>query len=960
MTRTKLNLDEIEDQRELMGKLQWLLSALSEAGVLPTGNAKVKPIIVIDKNPPEAAKNPSPKIPSTNNISRGLDFADSEQPPALSKSLGLPEPGLGLNSFIAQAVLPQAKPRPRPPKEDLNTPTCRPETREDQPEEKEYFFEAYYIIPRSMPRNQPHGQIQLTKPLPDDYMIICLDVKEDRRKDPNLRNALRRAKRARSSVTTSSVDEFPKSVREAAISLASHRKKHANGMTWSLVDGVKLRCSEESMFRKTSSKSGFLIVFRGSDSPDKIRREYWQPPSILKGSVKNRGIRSMSYGGAGYALGEFPREIWNDAVIEEDMREGRLQTSAIGHRSPSEPKQVETEPTSGGTSPEDTKKKAKVEFENAEPLKSERPISRPLPGPVLYDPARSKLVSTPLDVRSSHSQLGYGQRTYWTAPGSWMPTGATGATYSPSGSIQSASQIPQSPPRYSTYPSRVAAPTFSYESYDSYAMPSSLPPLGWDAALPSISAGAPIIVSHRDSGPPKASMTQDSPTSPEIAVGGPRGAGPSRRKPERSTKLSGWESGSKGKAKQCESGSRGRERIVLEQRRTTAVVAPRESESEGSDSEGRRSKVRKATINEVEEVIIEGNSPEARRERRRRQRECRIESTDYGSDNPTNHGLAPDRRPRYAGRLETDPRKFGMASEAIASRLQNQSDSRDDNIGYESGNEASLMGTKRTSANDAVKVVEEQSLERKPLHKFFGERTAESRRDNHMLGLSEANDWEKRRIRRRSAAMRAALGAEPMPQIHNSHRRGRAITLSDASASAGITAFRKSESEEILDQRLKQGLGEQDEEIKRRPAVPLTSGSYGKTRSLRPVVTYFDDDWKAERDRERRRQEWEGREWQLEKEMERQEIRREREELYDSTPTERPRRRCSSRGIPEPRALSAEDSGSESAISDFSSASGDEDSTLVEEKKDEGEELHLTQSEAQAMMMNFLATFTAV
>jgi hypothetical protein len=54
------------------------------------------------------------------------------------------------------------------------------------------------------------------------------------------------------------------------------------------------------------------------------------------------------------------------------------------------------------------------------------------------------------------------------------------------------------------------------------------------------------------------------------------------------------------------------------------------------------------------------------------------------------------------------------------------------------------------------------------------------------------------------------------------------------------------------------------------------------------------------------------------------------------------------------------ESSSESTVSDFSSENGDEESTLVEERKEdrEGEELHLTQSEAQAMMMNFLAKFT--
>ena len=76
--RQKLSSDEIEDQRELMSKLQWLLSTLSEAGVLPTGNTKSKQVIVIDEEPKDPPKNTPrsrPKDPP-----RGVDSADDDDP----------------------------------------------------------------------------------------------------------------------------------------------------------------------------------------------------------------------------------------------------------------------------------------------------------------------------------------------------------------------------------------------------------------------------------------------------------------------------------------------------------------------------------------------------------------------------------------------------------------------------------------------------------------------------------------------------------------------------------------------------------------------------------------------------------------------------------------------------------------------------------------------------------------
>jgi len=229
-----------------------------------------------------------------------------------------------------------------------------------------------------------------------------------------------------------------------------------------------------------------------------------------------------------------------------------------------------------------------------------------------------------------------------------------------------------------------------------------------------------------------------------------------------------------------------------------------------------------------------------------------------------------------------------------------------------------------------------------------------------------------------------------------------------------------SEQEEMLQrERLKERIQRQDEEIRRRPAVPLPSpGRESKPASYyndevcitpassirrRPVNAYYEDD----RDRARKIREQEAlgvRDAQGGEDYTRtlperrrrssvsinasglppiviehpiEGIRRETNLPGDSSKVRRstsgtrrqpvsvdgrsfrldPRDEIhdsQTRSMSPPR---VEDS--EATISDFPSESEDERSTLVEDKGD-GDALHLSQQEAQAMMMNFLATFTAV
>jgi hypothetical protein len=147
--------------------------------------------------------------------------------------------------------------RPRPPKSPRRKSTS---PLPDDSTKHRPFFEAFYIIPRSLPRHQEKGEVQVAKSSGDDYMIICVDVRSDYYKDKNVRDAIRRAKRANDQPN---LDEFPVIVRETAKWLIDHRKDHANGVKWKLVFGIELDYLDESFFRRSSSKSGFLIVLRG-------------------------------------------------------------------------------------------------------------------------------------------------------------------------------------------------------------------------------------------------------------------------------------------------------------------------------------------------------------------------------------------------------------------------------------------------------------------------------------------------------------------------------------------------------------------------------------------------------------------------------------------------------------------------------------------------------------------------
>ncbi len=207
-----------------MGKLQWLLSNLSASGVLSNATTTGKAVIIIDEDKP----------PGYASLPRPPENADRNKSPA----------NLFANNFAVQEISTKSvrfEAYPAPGKRKHHSPK-RPSTKINmEKDSRDLFFEAYYIIPRSVPRIQENGEVRITKPSPDDYMVIWVDVKKDYRNDGNLRQAVRKAKRAEETAGESSIEAFPKTVRDVARWLAGYRKEHSGKVSWSLVVGNELR-----------------------------------------------------------------------------------------------------------------------------------------------------------------------------------------------------------------------------------------------------------------------------------------------------------------------------------------------------------------------------------------------------------------------------------------------------------------------------------------------------------------------------------------------------------------------------------------------------------------------------------------------------------------------------------------------------------------------------------------------
>lgn len=248
-----------------MGKLEWLLSGLSATGrlVLPGVSSEERPFVVVHDN----------HLPA-DLVSAEVNYSGSKVPPP-DGPIG-PRGGLfgatsdgqskpmsqGLSSLF---VMP-SRPKPSTSPSQESTSQLPEDSAKRRP-----FFEAFYIIPRSLPRHQEKGELQIAKPSADDYMIICVDAKSDYYKDKNVRDAIRRAKRGGDQPN---IDEFPGIVRETASWLTDHRKDHTSGVNWKLVYGIELDYLDESFFRRSSSKSGFLIVLRGVREFDGVEGNY--------------------------------------------------------------------------------------------------------------------------------------------------------------------------------------------------------------------------------------------------------------------------------------------------------------------------------------------------------------------------------------------------------------------------------------------------------------------------------------------------------------------------------------------------------------------------------------------------------------------------------------------------------------------------------------------------------------
>jgi hypothetical protein len=1118
INRQKLSSDEIEDQRELMSKLQWLLSTLSEAGILPTGNMKGKPVIFVDESPPELPKDtPAADLP------RSFDPADNgKELPPLTRGFGPGCPNNGLNSFAVHAVLPQPKSRPRSPVVDSKMQASQSESKKGLDlEEKEHFFEAYYIIPRSVPRTQPRGQIQLTKPVGDDYMIICLDTKLDYRKDSNLRNALRRAKRARDSVTPSIVNGFPRSVQEAALSLATHRKRHANGLAWSLVEGVELRCLEESVFRRSPLKSGFLIVFRGTGtalaSPP-------LPPSILKGSVNNQKskvISSCTTNDSSFVTQQekaaqsspspsSPSVSFGSLKMQKQKRrrasrsyhfEGRIQPSEPSHRDetllptvplPStpevrprviptaapafdpfaaayqagkidghlerfggrnshhstaapravvsrgrrdsiedadlnmafdlcysdevryidEPKEslpkqgdlvkvegsksskakestdqedsdhvvegappaqsphesyesgsdeetisIKKDPTFSETTPASLddigpkavskrrKTRAKVEFENASLLKGERPVTRPLPGPVLYDPARSKLMPSPQSpvvpqsiAPSSHRRMSSAP-VIQSSPRPAVPQRPenyyAGASYYPS-------VVPGSRPLSERFAPRPLSSSSAHTSYNpplAYTMVPPPTPVWTASSRPSSSMRRPVTSPNQgDSTHYFGEKIRQAESYQEEVAGLPPALAADTLKREQRR-----ETGSSRYTRSSIS------RVEADYRKSATTKI----KCKGSDNDDEEEKDEDATIRvtgaaRVQSKMftldtnlssmegIQAKPPTPTRFSNsnfagKAEDEANIEAVDSDYDD----GIL---RLPSATSPDAPPTEFAWMRDQQTVTIpnpyaqQHDGDEEDEypisSSGYPSGPQPTIVDERPMRRRDSV------TSRSKPTRQHRKERIVLVERRDSRTSAYVDHHRSSARVEHEIPGQDGPMEQKMQMMEEETNRRRRAQATRETKTLKMWKMPEKGEEQYLSNgdtsmsesgRRTAQKVLQQDEEIRKRPAITRTSRNQSEPSGIRSgaaiasaglagaAITGLYEKRKAAMDREK---------------------------------------------------VAHRDSDSASTISDSSSASGDEDedSTLVEEKKEvgEGEELHLTQSEAEAMMMNFLATFTTV
>ncbi len=325
--RQRLSAKEQEEQQELMGKLQWLLSNLSASGVLSNVTTTEKAVIVIDEDTP----------PSYSSLPGPLENVNGNKPP----------PDLFVNNLAVQEINTKSvrfEAYPAPGKRKHRSPKRPSGKTEMDKDSRDFFFEAYYIIPRSVSRIQENGELRITKPSTDDYMVIWVDVKKDYRSDGNLRQAVRKAKRAEETAGENNIEAFPKTARDVARLLAGYRKEHSGKVNWSLVVGNELRYTQDSRFKRNFSSNAYIVVLRGTPLPS-ANEQKARPGILVRPLVMNKSALSATHGRS-RSDDSTTQKIAGDKEVEEDTKSHQRKSSA--------PARVESSPrpsSSGGPAP---------------------------------------------------------------------------------------------------------------------------------------------------------------------------------------------------------------------------------------------------------------------------------------------------------------------------------------------------------------------------------------------------------------------------------------------------------------------------------------------------------------------------------------------------------------------------------------------------------------------------------
>lgn len=282
-SRQKLSQEQAEERLEYTGKLEWMLNSLIASGLLPGG--KDQKSVIIDGFEPNilheprqvsnelgiasvAAHSPLQRTVVPDRVVAQKSEASGDRPRGGDLLLDIDRPEQFVPNTLLSAQGNPTTAEKRPP--IAHRGSLGPlNIQKDATLDTSHMYEAYYIIPRSIPRFQKDGKLQLAPSIVDDYMIVLLDVAKDVVTDTDLRFALKQVQQS-TSAKIFQHDTFPASVVDSISWLKDHRAHNSQQAHWDIVTGLKLHFIDDALATETSPRFAYLVILRGRTGPTDI------------------------------------------------------------------------------------------------------------------------------------------------------------------------------------------------------------------------------------------------------------------------------------------------------------------------------------------------------------------------------------------------------------------------------------------------------------------------------------------------------------------------------------------------------------------------------------------------------------------------------------------------------------------------------------------------------------------